>query len=163
MKIIFSSLILLLSSQLFAQSELEKVNHDVWYNFMQAYQDLDASLFNQIHTDDVLRVSLDNENLLIGQEYKDLNLENFNSWNQAGVKQKIEFSFHNRVHKNGWGYETGIYKLTRYYAGQSRSKYGKFNVTLKKVNGFWKIKVDADTNEGRTLNESHFQNGNILK
>lgn len=144
-------------------SEQEAINKDVWYNFMQAYQDLDASLFNQIHTDDVLRVVADNNQILVGQEYKDKNLENFNRWNTQSVRQKIEFSFLRRIVKGDWAYEIGIYKLTRYGSGKSQSYYGKFNVTLKKVEGVWKIHLDSDTNENNTIDESDFQAGDILK
>ena len=73
-------------------SEEEQINRDVWYNFMQAYQDLDAMLFNQIHTDDVLRIAVDGDKIFMGKEYKDRNLEVFNNWNTQRIKQKIEFS-----------------------------------------------------------------------
>ena len=148
----------------FSQStEEQAINKDVWNNFMQAYQDLDASLFNQIHTSDVLRVTLNKQgSLLIGQEYKDQNLQSFNRWNSQKVKQKIEFSFYKRVQKANWAYETGIYKLTRYNRASSQSFYGKFNVTLKKVSGVWKIQIDSDTNEGGTIGEANFQKGDIL-
>ena len=153
------------SSILFAQdlAETEAINKDVWYNFMQAYQDLDASLFNQIHTSDVLRVISDNGTIFIGQEYKDKNLEVFNRWNSGGLKQKIEFSFLNRAQKEDWAYEIGIYKLTRYRNGQERSSYGKFNVTLQKIGGIWKIRIDSDTSESNTIGEEDFQKGDILK
>jgi len=101
---------LLLSQSAFSQTEeQEKINKDVWLNFMQAYQDLDASLFNEIHTREVLRVPADQNIILIGQEYKDHNLETFNRWNAQKVKQRIEFSFIKRIQKDNWGYEIGIY------------------------------------------------------
>lgn len=154
---------LLIMQCAFPQSEEEQaINKDVWNNFMQAYQDLDASLFNQIHTSDVLRVSINQGSLLVGQEYKDQNLQNFNRWNSQKVKQKIEFSFYKRIQKGNWAYEVGIYKLTRYNRGSSQSFYGKFQVTLKKVSGVWKIQMDSDTDEEGTIDESHFQKGNIL-
>jgi ketosteroid isomerase-like protein len=147
----------------FAQSEQEAIDKDVWYNFMQAYQDKNASLFNQIHTDDVLRVIADNNMILIGQEYKDRNLEVFNRWNSQQVKQKIEFSFLSRSQKRNWAYEIGIFKLTRYNGGQSQSYYGKFNVTLQKTGGIWKIKIDSDTNEEGSIGEEAFQKGQVLQ
>ena len=162
MKVVFSSLLLILSVNLFSQSQTEAINKDVWFNFMQAYQDLDASLFNKIHTDDVLRIPEESGSMMIGQEYKDANLENFNRWNLAKVKQKIEFSFYSRIQKANWAYETGIFKLTRYQGFQSKSYYGKFNVTLKKIAGVWKIYIDADTNEEGTIGEDDFLKGDEL-
>lgn len=163
MRYILLSLAICLSQLSLAQTtDQEAINKDVWYNFMQAYQDLDAGLFNRIHTDDVIRVPVDGNAIYIGQEYKDRNLENFNRWNGRALKQKIEFSFINRVVKGDWAYEIGIYKLTRYNGGQSKSYYGKFNVTLKKVDGLWKIFLDSDTNEGDTIDEADFQAGSIL-
>lgn len=163
MKVVFSSLLLILSVNLFSQSQTEAINKDVWFNFMQAYQDLDASLFNKIHTKDVLRIPEESGNMMIGQEYKDANLENFNRWNLAKVKQKIEFSFYSRIQKANWAYETGIYKLTRYTDSGSQSYYGKFHVTLKKVSGVWKIYIDSDNSNGGSIGEEDFQKGDVLK
>ncbi|MGW8121405.1 hypothetical protein ACV07N_02000 [Roseivirga echinicomitans] len=162
-KILLAAIIVLGYSNAFAQSEQEKINRDVWYNFMQAYQDLNASLFNHIHTDDVLRIPMDQNQILVGREYKDSNLNMFNQWNEYKFKQRIQFSFSNRIQKGEWAYETGIYKLTRYSGLSMEHLYGKFNVTLKKVNGIWKIYMDADTSEGVSINESDFQKAKILQ
>lgn len=163
MKVVFSSLLLILSVNLFSQGQTEAINKDVWFNFMQAYQDLDASLFNEIHTNDVLRIPEESGSMMIGQEYKDANLENFNRWNLAKVKQKIEFSFYSRIQKANWAYETGIFKLTRYTDSGSQSYYGKFHVTLKKVSGVWKIYIDSDNSYGGAIGEEDFQKGDVLK
>lgn len=143
--------------------EQEQINKDVWYNFMQAYHDLDASLFNQIHTDDVIRVIADQESMLIGSEYKDRNLEVFNRWNSQKLEQRISFSFISRSIKENWAYEIGIYKLTRFnQLGEPQEYYGKFNVTLQKTEGTWKIKIDADTNENGTVDQNAYDKGDIL-
>lgn len=161
----FFLLFFLISTTCLAQvpKEQEAINKDVWYNFMQAYRDLDASLFNEIHTDDVLRVSIDQGQLLIGQEYKDKNLETFNNWNSRKLKQKILFSFLKRIQKGDWAHEVGIFRLTRYNNNRSKFYYGKFNVTLKKIDGTWKIYIDSDTYEEGTIGESDFIQGDILK
>lgn len=164
LKVIASAcFVLLIVANVNAQeSEQDAIDKDVWFNFMQAYQDLDASLFNQIHTNEVLRVISDNNRMLIGQEYKDANLEMFNRWNAGKLKQKIEFSFISRVQKENWAYEIGIYKLTRYSSNQENSFYGKFNVTLKKEAGVWKIQIDSDTSEGGTIGVEDFEKGQKL-
>lgn len=163
MKVILVSALLILSVNVYSQNQTEAINKDVWFNFMQAYQDLDASLFNQIHTDDVLRIPEESGSMMIGQEYKDANLENFNRWNLAKVNQRIQFSFISRIQKGNWAYETGIYKLTRYTDSGSQSFYGKFHVTLKKASGIWKIFIDSDSNENGTIGEEEFNRGKILK
>ena len=163
MKGFFLSTFIVYSQWVAAQTETDQINQDVWYNFMQAYQDLDASLFNKIHTDDVLRIPEESGIMMIGQEYKDANLENFNRWNLAGVKQKIEFSFYSRIQKSDWAYETGIFKLTRFIDSGSQSYYGKFHVTLRKVSGVWKIYIDSDNSNGGTIGEEDFKKGDILK
>lgn len=162
-KFLLGAMLVMLYSNAFAQSEQEKINRDVWYNFMQAYQDLNASLFNHIHTDDVLRIPIDQNQILIGREYKDSNLNMFNLWNEHKIKQRIQFSFINRIQKGDWAYEVGVYKLTRYNAYGAEHMYGKFNVTLKRVNGVWKIYIDADTSEGTSVEESDFQKARILQ
>ncbi len=162
-KFIFCLLTSIVSQLVYSQSEQEAINKDVWLNFMEAYENKDASLFNQIHTDDVLRISPDRNVMHIGQEYKDRNLETFNRWNERKIKQKIEFSFLSRSRKKDWAYEVGIFKLTRYGRGQSQTYYGKFHVTLKKVDGLWKIYIDSDTNENGTIGETDFLRGELLK
>jgi len=162
-KILLGAMLVMCYSNTFAQSEQGKINKDVWYSFMQAYQDLDASLFNHIHTDDVLRIPIDQNQILVGREYKDSNLNMFNLWNEHKIKQRIQFSFTNRIQKGDWAYETGIYKLTRHSGFNPEYLYGKFNVTLKRVNGIWKIYMDADTSEGATVNESDFLKAEILQ
>jgi len=165
MKLIFFLSFSFMLTAVQAQSDsLEQVqiNKDVWYNFMQAYDQLDASLFNQIHTDDVLRVAADNGTMYIGQEYKDKNLEVFNRWNSQRIDQKIEFSFLSRSQKGNWAHEIGIYKLTRKRGGQSKSYYGKFNVTLQKIDSIWKIRIDSDTSENGTIDITDFEKGQIL-
>ncbi|MCE7991311.1 MAG: nuclear transport factor 2 family protein [Roseivirga sp.] len=161
-KTILSLLVVIIGQLVYAQSEQEAINKDVWLNFMEAYENKDASLFNQIHTDDVLRISPDRNTIHIGQEYKDRNLETFNRWNDRKVKQKIEFSFLSRSQKRDWAYEVGIFKLTRHSGTQSQSYYGKFHVTLKKVSGIWKIFIDSDTNENNSISETDFQQGEPL-
>lgn len=162
-KFIFCLLTSIVSQLVYSQSEQEAINKDVWLNFMQAYENKDASLFNQIHTDDVLRVSPDRNVMHIGQDYKDRNLETFNRWNERKIKQKIEFSFLSRTQKSDWAYEVGIFKLTRYGRANSQSYYGKFHVTLKKADGLWKIYIDSDTNENGTIGETDFLSGELLK
>ena len=143
--------------------ELKQINKDVWYNFMQAYQDLDASLFNQIHTDDVMRVVLDQQQVWVGREYLDRNLEVFNRWNANRLNQQIEFSFLSRLQKEDWAYEVGIYKIRRFGKfGQETNHYGKFYVTLRKVNGTWKIQTDADSSENGNITALDFVSGNQL-
>lgn len=156
-------LLLIFTSSAQTSAEQKAIDRDVWYNFMQAYQDLNASLFNQIHTDDVIRVPADQGTMMIGKEYKDANLNIFNRWNELRLKQKIEFSFLQRVQKADWAYEIGIYKLTRYNGSESQSHYGKFNVTLRKLNGIWKIYIDSDTSENQSVGAEDFEKGRVLK
>jgi len=139
-----------------------QINKDVWYNFMQSYADLDASLFNQIHTEDVIRVMISKSEMLVGKAYKDQNLEVFNNWNSQRLKQMIEFSFLSRTQQGNWAYETGIFKLTRRNGFRSQSYYGKFNVTLQKVNGIWKIKSYADSSKEGLISETDFLSGQML-
>lgn len=131
---------------------------------MQAYQDLDASLFNQIHTDHAfISIPIDQNMILIGQEHLDQNLERFNRWNDQKTKQRISFSFLNRVQKDDWAYEVGIYKLTRYEGAEAKHYYGKFNVTLKRVSNIWKIYLDSDTSEDGAITKEDFLRGSLLQ
>jgi hypothetical protein len=139
-----------------------QINKDVWYNFMQSYADLDASLFNQIHTEDVIRVMISKSEMLLGKAYKDQNLEVFNNWNSQRLNQMIEFSFLSRTRQDNWAYETGIFKLTRRNGLRSQSFYGQFSVILQKVNGIWKIKSYADSSKEGLISETDFLSGQML-
>ena len=51
----------------------------------------------------------------------------------------------------------GGFLQTRFSGKQENSFYGKFNVTLKKESGVWKIPIDADTSEGGTIGAEGFE------
>ena len=66
--------------------------------------------------------------------------------------------------KNELAIDVGIYKTT-YLPQESepRSFYGKFLVVLRKENTHWKILVDTDSSEGRTISEDDFIAANPME
>jgi ketosteroid isomerase-like protein len=39
---------------------------------------------------------------------------------------------------------------------ETQSLYGRFHVVLRKENGVWKILVDKDSSEGRSIDETDY-------
>jgi len=72
--------------------------------------------------------------------------------------------FTERIANENIAFETGIYKTTYLEPdGTNESHYGIFQVALKKINGIWKITMDADSNYGETIGEGDFLNGAEIK
>lgn len=164
MLIIRLTLLLLIAlncSILLAQENiLKQINEEVWLPFMKTYSSLDGEGFMDIHTDDVVRVIMDGDRMLLGKEYRESQIKSNARSRERGVKRTIEFSFLERIAREEVAFEVGYYKGTYYEEGKaSRNFYGKFHVLLKKVNGRWKVAIDADTSFDNSLTEADFLKG----
>ena len=153
---------LLFSFNSFASdAESQAIDKDVWHGFMHAFNTNDPKLMNSVHTNDVIRVAIDANKIMLGKEYKDKTNEVFQKWNEGGFKQTMEISIHSRAISGDVAFDTGIYKQTRVKDGENNSAYGTFFVILKKTEGKWRIFSDADT--GRyEANEAAFKQGRML-
>jgi hypothetical protein len=73
------------------------------------------------------------------------------------VKLNIELHFTERINNANQAIDVGVYKTTWTAAdGKSGAGYGRFHVVLRKESGTWKILVDTDSSEGRTIGETQF-------
>ncbi|WP_299550261.1 nuclear transport factor 2 family protein [Seonamhaeicola sp.] len=156
-KSVLTLFISLLALALFSQSEndLQDINTQIWNNFTKAFETLDYELFSDLHCEDLVRVGGDNKTVrdkasyMAGYEKR---------WKGKQIMQTIAFRFLERIAKGGKASERGIYKLTRNpNTGNEKNYYGKFHVILVKENGTWKILVDYDSSENKTIDETSFQ------
>lgn len=143
-------------------SKIEEINNQVWLPFKQAYESRNDSLFNSLHTDDMIRI---NENgIRLGEDYKAKNTE----WKKMtdGYSTIIDFSFEHRFYHGDIGYEVGYYRIINSFKDQTqRASYGRFHVVLKKIGGVWKINQDWDTGQvgNIMISEEFFNSGTRLK
>lgn len=150
-------------TQVAAGPDQQLINQQVWYPFVEAYNNLDDKAFMKIHEPDVIRVVRDRQEMMVGPEYARAMELNAN-WNKENeVTRKIEFSFIERIAKDDTAFEVGYYKVTNVRNGETRTFYGIFTVVMKKRNGTWKILLDSDISNKNTVDEADFQSGIPLK
>ncbi|MEX0315721.1 MAG: hypothetical protein AB3N18_16205 [Allomuricauda sp.] len=130
---------------------IEAIKNDVWMPFMESYAELDSDKLKSIHSKDIVRVTIDQNEIRTGQPYIDYFSGFLDIVKERGSQVSIAFAIlSTAVDESGdLGYQTG------YYCYSSKRKddekmiprgYGYFNVGLKKVNGTWKIWLDSDKN-----------------
>ncbi len=158
------SLALLFTVHLSAQEAIEKqVNKQVWKPFVKSMAESDFKTYNDLHTDDVLRIS--ERGIKIGKEYKDSNKSSMEYTAGTAIKQNIEFWFEHRVYSGDVGYEVGYYKITVNMPDQDpKYYYARFHVVLRKEKGRWKIAQDWDTGNinGHEVTEEDWKKGKAI-
>ncbi|WP_259015786.1 YybH family protein [Emticicia fluvialis] len=163
MKILVSCILMCCFSSAKAQSNATEteINKQVWFPFIQAYQDMNADNLMRLHAKDLVRVPVDAGKILTYQEYALGNKQSNAYQQQQKRKQSIAFSFENRIHNATTAYETGFYRITSTESdGKINHYYGKFTVVLRKTEGQWKIILDSDT--GKNITETMFLSGKQL-
>lgn len=147
-KILISLIAILMTTSAFAQDKkqqqkIEKeVNEQVWKPFKKSLEQRDAKTYNDLHTDDILRVN--KWGIRMGKDFKDRNTANYAKKDDRKVT--IDFWLEHRIYSGDTGYEVGYYRVkTTYPDGNVRKSYARFHIVLKKVNGSWKIAQDWDT------------------
>ncbi len=158
-----AGLLLLLGNTAFSQNleDLNDINVQIWNNFTKSFETQDYELFESLHTDDLIRVN--------GGDYTSIQgktgyLDGYKKrWNSGKLNETISFRFLERISKDGMASERGIYKFTRSPGTENeKSYYGKFHVILKKIDKRWKILVDYDSTENKTINEASYSNAHSM-
>lgn len=127
----------------------EQINDQIWYPFIQAYKDLDTDSFIRLHSSRLVRMDL-NEGMQYDIDSYYVQQKEINDYYKANKKRRtIDLRFQHRTVQDSFAYEIGYYKATSYVHQEPKGTdyYGKFNVILKKENGYWKIIFDADHGE----------------
>jgi hypothetical protein len=150
-------LLLLISISLFAQTAQKEINDQVWKPFIKSFTEGNTDTFMGVHSKDLVRSGRESKTVLNWEEY----YNETKTGNAGRAKDKtrleIELRFTERVNSANQAIDVGIYKTSWFAAdGKSGVGYGRFHVALRKENGTWKILVDTDSNENRTIGESQF-------
>ena len=139
---------------------LQELNRDIWLPFMEAYAAGDADKYLGLHTADFIRAQGDGQNTNDLEGYGTSIKAGFKRGKNQEGKTTIEFSFFERFSNGKTASERGIYKYSYTpKTGKSWTGYGQFHVFSRKENGRWKIAVDYDSSEGRTVSEAEFSAG----
>ncbi|PWI29116.1 hypothetical protein DI383_13270 [Flavobacteriaceae bacterium LYZ1037] len=140
----------------FSQNEtnLKEIDNQIWLPFTKAFETFDYSLFASIHSIDLVRINADNNQIQNKISY----INNYKErWKFKDREQTITFRFFERLNNENTASEHGIYKLTiNPETDQEQSYYGQFHVILRNENGQWKIMVDYDSSENKTIDASRF-------
>ncbi len=149
----------LFSENIFSQGEeqLREINDQVWQKFIVAFNTGDFSIMKEIHSKEVIRIPANRKEILDYKAYMALYDKKNETSAEKSSKNHFELRFFERINNGVISSERGIYKLTvdKGLPGE-RVHYGKFFVILKKENGKWKITLDYDSNENKTIGGDDF-------
>ena len=121
----------------------KEIDTQLWEQFVKAYNSRNAALYNEIHTDDIVRIT--KGGIRQGEAFKKGIVKSYGRANQP--KRKIEFKHEHRIHEKDIAYEVGYFKVTYFKEGKEESYFGRFSVLLKKERGKWKIAQDWDVDQ----------------
>lgn len=153
---------LLISVVVVAQNAEKEINEQVWKPFTQAIMTQDMETFIALHSKDVMRVERDHKQILNYEAYKSDLAKSWPAWKQSIAVEKTKYTFElrflERISKGDQAFEVGYFKNEMINAkGEKHISYGQFHVALRKENGVWKILVDSDSNNKRSITEEMFQ------
>lgn len=140
-----------------SQDFQKEINVQVWKPFISSFNNYDANGFLAVHTKDVVRSPLDAKMILTYDEYLQNQLEGNKRGKENGNTRTLDLRFTERIANAATAIDIGIFKVTvNRKDGSTQSFYGRFHVVLRKENGVWKILVDMDSSEGRSIDEADY-------
>lgn len=153
-------LLLLVSLSGFTQQATKEINDQVWKPFTQAIMSQDVEKFLSVHSKDLVRAERNGKRVLTYDQYKTGMEKNWPLWKETNKKDNVQYTFElrflERISNETQAYEVGYFKNLTIKAGEKRESYGQFHVALRKENGVWKILVDSDSDNGKTITEEMF-------
>ncbi len=127
------------------QIELKLINDQVWIPFIEAYNSFHTKHFMALHTDDVIHVSRDRGQIMVGTDYRKSQFRGNSISRSRDIERELELRFVDRLVSGTVAYEVGYYKVTVNAPDEEEKVfYGLFHVTLKKLGDEWKIYIDSD-------------------
>lgn len=118
------------------------INEQVWIPFCESFGANDSETFLALYTDDTVRISMDRNDVKSGAAFREHTAKRMQSTKAAGRSATLTLRFTQRTHGDDAAFEVGVYR----FASQSSNYvgYGEFRALLRKVDGRWKIALDAD-------------------
>jgi len=136
---------------------LQDINNEVYSKFYQAFDSLDLSLMESIHSKKLIRVPADSKTILNYKDYMKEYIHIFEETKKHNGSLNISLRFFERLNNDSTASERGIYKFTINKDREDEQVYyAKFQVVLIKEDNTWKILMDYDSNENNTIGEEDF-------
>ncbi|WP_109299015.1 DUF4440 domain-containing protein [Aquimarina sp. AU474] len=134
----------------------DKINADIYKEFSKAFETLDYDLFASIHSKEMIRISGNGGEIKNATTY----LEGYQKrWSDPNRKTAtIDFRLFERIYSDSLVSDRGIYKVV--YTNdknQLKTSYGQFHLLLKPEDENWKISLDYDSNENKTITKESFE------
>ncbi|SHG27968.1 nuclear transport factor 2 family protein [Flagellimonas flava] len=141
---------------------LEAIKTDIWIPFMESYAQLDSDMLKSVHSSDIVRVTIDQNEVRTGEPYLDYFGAFLDQTKEQGGKLAIAFAISSTaIDESGKiAYQTGYYRFGAARDANSEFKtrgYGRFNVGLRLANNGWKIWLDSDKRVDITADEFNGQ------
>jgi hypothetical protein len=120
----------------------DEILQQIWKPFKKSFDSKDAKAFNFLHTSEVLRIN--SWGIKQGEVYKNGITE---SYSRISKKTRtIAFWIEQSVFSETIAHQIGYYAVTYKEPNKKdKTNFAQFQVTLKKINGIWKISQDFDT------------------
>ncbi len=133
----------------------QKINADIWLPFSESYAENSVEKYAALHSADFIRVSGGaNSSISNLENYIAQSRVHFGNNQTEGRKIRIEFRFLERIANDSTASERGIYHyISEDKVGKIWDGYGKFHVIERIENGQWKILVDYDSDENKTIGQ----------
>ena len=164
MRVVLVLVLCILSTSGFSQDFQAEINNQVWKPFISSFNNFDANAFLALHSKDVVRSPLEAKTIFTWEEYLKNQQEGDKRSREKGNIRTLELRFTERIATSALAIDIGVFKVTLNQSdGKSQSFYGRFHVVLRKEKGTWKILVDMDSSEGRTIGEDDFTSANAME
>ena len=137
---------------------LKELDRDIWLPFIKAYGESNPEGYFALHSKSFVRAQGDGKRIETIEQWMNGTRNMFRVFGERGSKAAIQFRFLERFANAETASERGIYEFASVNSqGETRKSYGKFHVISRKEDGKWKILVDYDSTEGRTIDEAAFK------
>ncbi len=145
----------------YGQNVEKEINEQIWKPFTKAIMTHDVQLFISLHSKDLIRAERDEKRVLNYGQYKTGIEQGWPQWKESNKKNNIQCTFAlrflERISNENQAFEVGYFKNESVNpTEEKRVGYGQFHVALRKENGVWKILVDSDSDNGKTITEEIF-------
>lgn len=137
---------------------LKAIDQEIWLPFIKAFAEGKADDYIALHSRQLVRPMGDAKRIDPYDRWSAGTRGMFKSFADRGTKAAIDFRFLERIANEDTASERGIFEFSMTNAkGETQKSYGKFHVILRKEDGKWKILMDYDSSEGRTINAESFR------
>lgn len=160
-KILTLALLIAFGISAHAQTDQQTINQQVWIPFTKAIMTQDIETFIQLHSKDVIRVERDSKQIMNYEKYASDLQKSWPAWKESQSVEKTRYTFElrflERISNGDQAFEVGYFKNELVNAkGEKFVSFGQFHVALRKENGVWKILVDSDSDNNRSITEAMF-------